>query len=796
MKRSRQRQLLFKKLARPIDFYPQGEFLRSKNSPETVTFKRYLNSYHLKIFRAEKHYSGVLSQQGRVMLDADWNEQLDIEQYRLHTETRDVIGEAGVPKNVNNGNSFKIDVSKNSEEILISKGRIYVGGLLCESEADVNFLKQPYYPNPEQYFSAVTSPPSSPAHGKLQDGTYIAYLDAWQREVNHWDDPNILEPALGGPDTTTRLQTVWQVKLLKLNQDAANATCNTPVKDWDDLTAPSGKLNVQTQNAVTNDPCLLPPSAGYKRLENQLYRIEIQKVDEKGNAAFFKWSRDNATVETLIDKTTGNKLFVADVGKDEVLGFSTGQWVEIVDEITAFNGTPNPLFKISVDPDLKIITLNTSSIPIPNRVADPTKIKKLRRWDQSVAAATADGLPVTNGWTDIEEGIQINFTGGKYRVGDYWLIPARTAIGDVIWQRDEKTDKPIAQSPTGTYHSFCRLAVMTVQNGRIKSIEDCRKIFPPLTEITCCDHKGCCTYTVTPGIGWEKVFGLIKDQEDAHICFQIGEYPLRTGVRVPNKGNLKITGCGPGTKIMSLHSDTALVFDNCKSVTVRDLFAETGIVATDRTDVNKDKNKDNEPNGTLTFLNCTYVQLESVFLRCGSSFNKKSAACITARNDFRTPANQTFLAQAVPVLPPLFITIRDCEIVVGYGQQGILLVNATRATVENNILFGITKVSAASPKLTFPNMLQNRHFRAAVRNRLLNHANLVSSSDAQKIKIDAYGQVVLFTNMQHGLTAENWTNFVLSNRPRKNPANPQELLQHLYKTADKLLLEKKSIWCF
>ena len=48
--------------------------------------------------RKEKHYSSVRRQQGRVDLDADWNEQADISAYLAETETRDVIGAFGVPK--------------------------------------------------------------------------------------------------------------------------------------------------------------------------------------------------------------------------------------------------------------------------------------------------------------------------------------------------------------------------------------------------------------------------------------------------------------------------------------------------------------------------------------------------------------------------------------------------------------------------------------------------------------------------------------------------------------------------
>lgn len=48
-------------------------------------------------FSPEKHYSGVRLQQGRAHLDADWNEQVDIEAHRDAATARDVIGPAGAP---------------------------------------------------------------------------------------------------------------------------------------------------------------------------------------------------------------------------------------------------------------------------------------------------------------------------------------------------------------------------------------------------------------------------------------------------------------------------------------------------------------------------------------------------------------------------------------------------------------------------------------------------------------------------------------------------------------------------
>ena len=50
------------------------------------------------LFDKTKLIGPVLMQQGRVLLDADWNEQLAVEQHRTTKETVDVIGHCGVPK--------------------------------------------------------------------------------------------------------------------------------------------------------------------------------------------------------------------------------------------------------------------------------------------------------------------------------------------------------------------------------------------------------------------------------------------------------------------------------------------------------------------------------------------------------------------------------------------------------------------------------------------------------------------------------------------------------------------------
>ncbi len=448
-----------------------------------------------KLFNPKKHYSGVLMQQGRVQLDSDWNEQLDLQLHRTHVETRDVIGNNGVPKKEDH---FKITANANG--FSIAKGHMYVGGLLCKLDHTVSYVNQPYYPNPSNPFIPISSPPASPPESppgsppsspptSQLDGTCIVYIDAWQREINYLDDPLIQEVALGEADTTTRLQNVWQVKILKTSVEDADCTTNVP--EWNDLIAPvSGTLNVRaTQLAGSDDPCILAPTAGYRRLENQLYRIEVQKGGDGTNATF-KWSRDNASVETRITQISGSILLVEEVGKDEILGFAAGDWVEIADVESSLNRTPYPLVQIqSVDAARREITL-VSSPPVS------TGDLKLRLWNQSGPTATANGIAVTSGWIDLEGGIQVEFSTGTYHAGDYWLVPARTATGEVEWPPFEiPNTNPIAQAPAGVHHHFCKLAMVYIENGVVIQVEDCRPLFPSLTEICaediCYDDSNC-----------------------------------------------------------------------------------------------------------------------------------------------------------------------------------------------------------------------------------------------------------------------------------------------------------------
>jgi Family of unknown function (DUF6519) len=85
-------------------------------------------------FDAHKHYSKVVMQQGRVQLDADWNEQQDILLHHLETRSGDVIGASGASIGES---GFAIEFTPDWNDLIISPGSLYVDGILCELDEGI-----------------------------------------------------------------------------------------------------------------------------------------------------------------------------------------------------------------------------------------------------------------------------------------------------------------------------------------------------------------------------------------------------------------------------------------------------------------------------------------------------------------------------------------------------------------------------------------------------------------------------------------------------------------------------------
>ena len=471
-----------------------------------------------------KRYSGVLMQQGRVQLDSDWNEEIDILRRRIRTLSLDSFGPVGVPYN-SLPDSFLLGlIGGPPTDLSIEPGRLYVDGLVAEAFPDegATYLSQPFLPDP---------PP-------LPNGDSVAYLDVWDREVTYIEDPELLDDALGGADTTTRRQTVWQLRVAPVEV----AECGLPVGE-----PPSaGRLTTEAvAPPAPDDPCILPPAGGYRGLENRLYRMEVHEGGPM-NTARFKWSRDNASIVSAVTgiavagaQTT---LRVNRIGRDEVLRFRIGDWVEVTDDHRELHGEPGEMALIvDLDEANRDIVLDRA-LPTPgNRAfggnADELAERhtRVKRWDQTAATNAVDGdglVTIGAAAIDIEDGVRVRFStdpaGGEFRVGDYWVFWARTATASI-----EILDEA---PPRGIVHHYVQLAAITGLGNDNESIDDCR----PTEE----GGEGCCTVVVHPGESIQAAIDSLPPVGGC-VCLKAGVHDIDATIVIEGRG-ISLTGESAG----------------------------------------------------------------------------------------------------------------------------------------------------------------------------------------------------------------------------------------------------------
>ncbi len=490
-------------------------------------------------FDPRNRYSSVLMQQGRVQLDSDWNEQARLIDRRVRVQAQDTFGFEWVPKHTT-PDAFRLTAMAGPPvDFAIGVGRMYVRGLLAEvfeGEAPT-YLVQPFHPDP----------PPLPGTGPA-----IAYLDVWEREITYIENDALLEKALGGPDTATRKQVVWQVKIQALD----DASCEV---DLDALFPPSaGRLTTQAfAPPPSNDPCILSPTGGYRGLENRLYRVEVHTHGGLGTARFM-WSRDNASivsrVRDMTSSATETTLHVDRIGRDAVLRFAAGDWVEVTDDHRELMGEPGEIAQIAAPPDEAALTITLDRV-IPQGTgrafgANAAEIRdrhtKIKRWDQTVSNSTDPGtglsqvdaasglIPITATTLELEDGVRVTFAlagAGEFHVGDYWVFAARTADGSVELLN--------AAPPRGILHHYAHLAVIADLTGGTDP-QDCRNLEPE-----CCG--GCCTVNVDPGESIQAAIDSLPDIGGC-VCLKNGEHVITAPI-VIGRSNVMLIGEAPAVRV-------------------------------------------------------------------------------------------------------------------------------------------------------------------------------------------------------------------------------------------------------
>ena len=539
-----------------------------------------------------KDFGSVVMEQGRVQLDSDWNEWLAELTRRIRAGTLDTFGRAVYPATTPNG--FLITPVAGS--VTIGVGRMYVDGLLVENHGlpsppsggwippnvtapatlpgwdpaldelvgpnALDYLQQPYFPG-------IATQAPFPTAG----GPFIVYLDVWQRCVTFLEYPDLIEKAVG-VDTTGRIQTVWQVRLLDVSS-AGTVTCTTPDNDippWDALIQPSGgRLTTGVVQSAATGPCCLAPNTGYTGMENQLYRVEIHQPGTSASnpVATFKWSRNNASVATGVTGISqgGTVLTVQSTGRDNVLRFNANDWVEITDDWLELNGQHGELRQVLLVTDsantIKLsAAVPAASFPVDaNNLTDPKRHTRVVKWDQQGKVYKADGTTI---WTDLnaslstgdipvpppgtalilENGATVSFdldpATGTFHVADYWNFAARTVDGTI--------ENLVEAPPRGIHHHYARLAVLTLPS----SATDCRVEWPPKSGggDSGCDCSSCVTAESHNGNTWtiQQAIDFVLGEGGGKVCLGPGVYNIANTINIvsANSPAMNLAICGHG----------------------------------------------------------------------------------------------------------------------------------------------------------------------------------------------------------------------------------------------------------
>jgi hypothetical protein len=431
--------------------------------------------------------------------------------------------------------AFAVQLDTNKNIVLVGHGgRYYVDGLLIEErsslveaiKAEASLANKIVFLDAWERHAPTTADPvqPDPVFGGLETSTRV------KLEVR----VKVLRTAIAKTDVG--LTSDDGFRKLKVQQGpSANASDPQidprPLNDQDLLPTLAAWTRLPAE--ATDEYCDPGAAGGYTGLENQLFRVEIQqggallwdgvrttdgqpgsasaptggfpRIDPAHPPVTFKYSLDNGSIVYPVkDLSTGstNSLTLAAAWRDESRSIKPGNWIEILkdDEDTGVLVLVRDVQKSNDGVKIKF-TFQPESAPasaatnIPT-LPDGTKAAVIvRRWDHHarkdfpqyqggiVVPGTLKGGVWTSSEIPLQDGIWIRLklpANAEFRQGDYWTIPARAALQDILWgPADESqagTDRYARVPARYARHDYAPIAFIEGQNPPV----DLRRKISPI----------------------------------------------------------------------------------------------------------------------------------------------------------------------------------------------------------------------------------------------------------------------------------------------------------------------------
>lgn len=509
-------------------------------------------------FDKTDNFNGVLHQQGKVLLDSDWNAQTTIATDWQDTAGQDAFGAgvAAVPADaVDSFQVISAIETGNQVTLTLLPGHIWADGLLTYLKADAGKMTASRLAT--ELEPPLQTLPSAPKAGDRD----AVILEVWREAIHGFQIPNMLiEPALGGPDTTERVHTAMAFRLFRL---AADDTCLSIRDKLQDDFSKKGKLTVSLQptNVIAQD-CPVVEGGGYTGFEHHLYRVEIAQI--ASGDQMFKWSQFNGGLvgRGMFDAVAHRVNITANLSAIATSGL--GEFYLEAIEYNSDRGHWNVIYGATV-------TLNNDNeLELPTTLifgAIPTAATPVffRLWN---GIAKLSDFPVGANPHELRDGIRLEFeAAANYVPGDYWTFSVRA--GDI----GNPETLINAELPQGIHYHRVPIAVLQWNTPpNVNPIDDCRQPFQPLTRFS---H--CCTYRVGDGIQSHGDFTSIQTAiarlpaNGGQICVLPGVY--RENIQIHSKRNITIRGCGDRSRIFSKPAT-----ENASAAPVIEILASQTIV--------------------------------------------------------------------------------------------------------------------------------------------------------------------------------------------------------------------------
>jgi hypothetical protein len=574
--------------------------------------------------RPDERWTAARMQQGRVLLDHEWNLNVDAAARGTRHLAADAIGPAGVVAGSDAFAVLQVETAPGgtAPDLRIGAGRMWVGGM--EAFAPSSFRHS-----------------DQPGLGPLPTtGQALVYLDVFVEHVQPAEDPTLVDPALAPVDTAARERIGYRVRVAPTQA----TTCADAFAALDDAALSAGTMSIWRQGVgAPADPCD-PPGDPLGVVPDGLLRIEVLEAGSASGARY-AWTFDAGAAALPVTAVAGAVVTVA---PSPATKLAVGDLVEVSPLHRRGNRTDHGALYEIVDRDGDDLTLDRA---VPADVASASGVA-IRRWDGQVVGATQ---PRTARLDGRDLGIRFQAQSGRCGrgTGGGPAADCRRSTG-----RDPHPGSPGRHGPRVRAARARRSRAAVGAAGLPAHLPAVGRPRPRPGLL----HHG------------RRAGRRPAGRRRRAPCQRWRALPGRGGVRARPAGRagprrrVVVTGAGPATILRARGVETAVLVVDSSDITLTRLRVEGG----------RPQKPQPGMNGAITVLRSDRVLVQDCQVSCPDG-GARDQTCVTAASVLPQEGGTASRHCGD-------VEIRDCLLEAGAWQTGALLLDCDRVTVHGTRL--------------------------------------------------------------------------------------------------------------